>query len=188
MLGNENPTAVFFGEHLSRVKPHSQSSRVRLKINFRFLILKASRPLIPEPGIFYIKTMDKRESEMLSFFCQLIKLIRGLVIAHVVAAIVGKPKVPGFGIPVEPDGIPYAMCNDLQSRAVLADSCDRCKDRVVAQADVARSTYRHIKLAVRTEPDELPAMPFIVGVLIGYNNSFRRRGKMIQNVRVFIDS
>ena len=68
----------------------------------------------------------------------------------------------GTRVPVEPDGVPHSRREHLESGPVRPHPQDRGIARVGPFADVARSPHRDVEQPVGSEPDEFPAVVFVL--------------------------
>ena len=91
-----------------------------------------------------------------------VQFVRREVVPHHVAAVVGKPEFRGTRVPVEPDGVPHPRREHLKSGSVRPHPQDRGVARVGPSADVARSPHRDVEHPVGSEPDEFPAVVFVL--------------------------
>ena len=112
-------------------------------------------------------------AEILADLGDAIEFVLRHVLRHPVAPVIGEVQLPGFRIPVEPDGVAHAKCDHFGAGAIEIDPPDLAM-RVVMQDVVAGLSDRNIQLVVGPDGDELPAVGFILRQLVVDDGRFRR--------------
>ena len=90
-----------------------------------------------------------------------VQLVRGHIIAQVVASVIGKPQLPGVRVPIKSDRISDPAGKDLDSAAIGVHAQQRGVAFVRPGAHITRRADRHVELAVRSKADEFPAVPAV---------------------------
>src|SRR5262245_30577775 len=113
--------------------------------------------------------MTVGESEVHTFLRRIVQFIGRNVIAHQVAAVLRKPQLFGYGMPVETDRVPNPARKYLEAGAVRRHSVNHSM-LSIGTADVAGSANRNVEHPVRTKRDELPTMMGLVREPVIDNN------------------
>ena len=100
MFRNKDLVFVFGGEHLSSIKPHSNSCYMRSHLLCRRCIISAIFSLT-KFGIENIPLVTIWKAEVHSLFCSTIQFIIRDIVSQVISAIISKPQFLRLWIPVK---------------------------------------------------------------------------------------
>ena len=172
MFGDEDLIAVGGREHGPGVKAHAQRGDMRAQFLSRRGELVAAA-FGAELGVGKVARVAIRITKMHSGAWRVVEFVARQIVSQHVAAVVGKPELPGPRLPVEADRVAHATRIGFH-RAAIRVHAQNIGVLRVRFADIAGCANRHVELAVRSEGDEFPSMLGFGWQLVGHDYRCRR--------------
>src|SRR6266481_1230604 len=154
MLGDDRRVLVAGREHVARVEREAERRDVGAEL-LHWRLGRRAGPPRTELRIRYITLMAEWKAEVQTGLPGDIELIVRHVVAHHVTTVIGEPQLARLRVPIEADGVAYALGEHLEARPVgLHPQYRRCHRR--RQADVAQRADGYVEQIVGPEGDEFP--------------------------------
>ena len=121
----------------------------------------AARPAAAKLRVGNTAGVTVRKTKMQTRLGGAVQLVRGYIIAQVVASVIGEPQLLGVRVPIKSDRISDPPGKDLDLTAIGVHAQQRGVAFVRPGAHITRRADRHVELAVRSKADEFPAVPAV---------------------------